>query len=211
MPVPEKGLALLPELQGLPAIERARFVARQRCAGMRMEQIGQLLGVSPQRCGQLVKKYAYDAEIQALRDIGSAVAMHRKGVAALAELVDLGLGIAREAAADPEVERKEKAAIVAAAVGPAHRLVEGSEKVLKRHQVGPTGQAKAVFDHHQLLDSIAIALEKIKTLPSEAQPAAREAMRATIHGTKPESPVIDVAAIAAPAGPESLDEAIMPF
>jgi hypothetical protein len=137
--------------------------------------------------------------------------MHRKGVAALAELVDLGLGIARDAAADPAVDVKEKAAIVAAAVGPAHRLVEGSEKVLKRHQIGAIEQARASFDHTKLLDAVAAAIEKIKQLPPEDQPVAREAMRDAIHGKPQERSVIDVAAIAAPAGPQAPDAVVSPF
>ena len=178
---------------------------------MKMEQIGQLLGVSAQRAGQLLNRYAHDQEVQALRDVGSAIRLHRKGVAALAELVDLGLAVAREAAADPDTERKEKAAIVAAAVGPAHRLVEGSERVLKRHQIGAIEQARATFDHHGLLDAVAAAVEKIKALPAEHQEAARQALTASLHRDRAERPVIDVQALVPAAEPDGDDAPITPF
>jgi hypothetical protein len=196
MPSPAIGKPLLPELQNASAIERARFVARQRAAGMKMEQIGQLLGISAQRAGQILKTHEYDPEIQSLRDVGSAIRLHRKGTAALAELVDLGLSIARETSADPAIDGREKASIVAAAVQPAYRLVEGSEKVLKRHQIGAIKQANATFDHHSLLDAVAIAIKRIESLPTELQGPAREAMRHSIHGSKPDQPVIDVEAVA---------------
>lgn len=173
-------------------IDRARFVARQRAAGLKWDQIGSLLGTSGQRAGQLLKRYGHDPEIQALRDIGSAIRLHRKGIGALAELVELGLNIAREAAQDPEADHKEKASIVAAAVQPAYRLVEGSEKVLKRHQIGAIEQARAEFDKDAFLEAVAGAIEKIEQLPQEAQAAAKEALSASIHGKQPERPVIDV-------------------
>ncbi len=195
MPVPPMGNAALPELQGAPALDRARFIARQRAAGLRWEQVGALLGVSGQRAGQLLKRYGHDPEIQALRDIGSAIKLQRKGIAALAELVELGLNVAREASADPNTERKEKASIVAAAVQPAHRLVEGSERVLKRYGIGAIEKPPRAFDHASFLDAVAVAIERIKALPPEAQAAAKEALRDSIHGKPVEREVIDVEAM----------------
>lgn len=211
MPVPPMGEALVQHMRAAAPLDRARFIARQRATGMKWDAIGELLGISAQRAGQLLKRYGYDEEIAALRDVGSAIQLHRKGITALAELVDLGIGIAHEAATDPAVERKEKAAIVAAAVGPAHRLVEAAEKVLKRHQIGAIEQAKATFDHHALLDAVALAVDRINTLPPEAQPVARDAMRAAIHGKGQERPVIDVEALE-PAAVANGDAApITPF
>lgn len=64
----------------------------QRAAGLKMDQIGQLMGITAQRAGQLLKRHHHDPECQALNDIGSAIKLQRKGAAALAELVDVGLG-----------------------------------------------------------------------------------------------------------------------
>jgi hypothetical protein len=115
----------------------------------------------------------------------------------LAELVELGLNIAREAAQDPEAEHKEKASIVAAAVQPAYRLVEGSERVLKRHQIGSIEQARAGFNKDTFLEAVADAIEKIEQLPAGAQAAAKEALSASIHGRQPDRPVIDVEVLGA--------------
>lgn len=162
---------------------------------MKWEQIGGLLGISPQRAGQLLKRYGHDPEIQALRDIGSAIKLHRKGIAALAELVELGLNVAREAAADPTTDRKERASIVAAAVQPAYRLVEGSQRTLKRYGIGASEKPPQPFDHVSFLDSIAVAIERIEGLPPEAQAAAKAALRDSVRGRPMDREVIDVEAL----------------
>jgi uncharacterized membrane protein len=76
MPVPALGEPALPELRGAVPIDRARFVARQRAAGLKWDQIGTLLGTSGQRAGQLLKRYGHDPEIQALRDCIAVVLLH---------------------------------------------------------------------------------------------------------------------------------------
>lgn len=195
MPTPAMGRPALPELAGAAPLERARFVARQRAAGLRFDQIGALLGVSPQRAGQLLRCYSHDPEIAALKDVGSAIRLHRQGIAALAELVELGLAVAREAASNPDVERREKASIIAAAVGPAHRLVEGSEKVLRRHQIGVIEKERSRFDKDKFLDAIAQSLEKIEQLPPADRPSARQVLREAIHGSNDASPAVDVEAV----------------
>jgi hypothetical protein len=166
-----------------------------------MDQIGTLLGISAQRAGQLLRKHAHDEQIQALRDIGSAVRLHRKGIAALAQLVELGLSLAREAATDPATSRKEKAGIVAAAVAPAHRLVEGTERVLKRYGIGAEEKPPQRFDSSAFLDSVAVAIEKIESLPLELQQAAKEALRSSIRSQRSEPPAISVEATTVEAGP----------
>jgi hypothetical protein len=201
MSAPGIGNSLLPELRNVSPVERARFVARQKAAGLTLDTIGHLLGVSAQRAGQLLKRYGHDPEIQSLRDIGSAIRLHRKGVAALAELVDLGLSCAREAATDPATSRKERAGIVAAAVGPAHRLVEGTERVLKRYGVGAEEKPPQQFDCGAFLDSVAVAIQKIESLPPEAQKAAKEALRSSILAQAPQPPAISVEATTVEAGP----------
>jgi hypothetical protein len=211
MSIPATGIPALPELRGATPIERARFVARQRAAGLKWEQIGILLGTSGQRAGQMLKRYGHDPEIQGLKDVGSAIRLHRKGIAALAELVDLGLSVAREAAQDPEAEHKEKASIVAAAVQPAYRLVEGSEKFLKRHQIGAMEQVRNQFDKDALLDAIAYSIQRIEQLPLEAQEAAKQALSASIHGKQPERPVVDIEALCAGTATEEGGPGTSPF